>query len=152
MSSWQHIPPEGLWGAVVLSYKMLVGQSLRATSGSPPLEAHSAALRAIRKVSWWGTVEFKWSAGSSSSNALQMLSPHFDGCRTGVDEDSNSRGDQRAKQTTAQLSLLHLEPDISGRRWQREWESWLPVHQTAGLHCSWYPEAAGEGLHSQKQT
>lgn len=57
MSSWQHIPPSGVWGAVVLSGKMLVRQSLSVTSDPSPVEAHAAALRTIRQVSWWGKPE-----------------------------------------------------------------------------------------------
>lgn len=57
ISSWQCIPPAGIWGVVVMSSEMLVRQSLSVTSGSSPLEAHVAALRTICQVSWWGKLK-----------------------------------------------------------------------------------------------
>lgn len=43
-----------------------------------------------------------------------MLSPHLARRCAGADQDSRYGGDQRANEAPAQLSLLHLQPDVGG--------------------------------------
>lgn len=106
----QCVPPAGVWGAVVLSSKMLVWQSLPTSSGSPPLEAQPAALCTICQVPWWGMAWCKHTAGAfyaQSSHSLVLCR-----CWPGLQV-------RKWPKNQRDLCPAQRPPLLAGRRWMK---------------------------------